>query len=305
MARCSWLLACGAWSTAAVLWGQDERLERALTRLGEEAEMFRLAAPTVLSEEKLEQRALQKPRRFRPRIGAAATEPPELRYKTREIVSEYSFASFQDSPNVLHEFRQVTSVDGKPVNTREKARQKLAMGMKSADDRLKRRMHQEFERHGLTNTATNSGQLIMLFEKRRQGDYAFHFAGRTRIGSEEAIGYTFRQARGEGLTIFEGREVVRKPLEGEVWVREEDSLPLRIRLNSVRERGKLVFREEVSVDYVLTAHGFLAPAAVVHRQYAADQMMVENTFQYVPFRKFGAETEIRFTDVPLEPPKAP
>jgi hypothetical protein len=30
--------------------------------------------------------------------------------------------------------------------------------------------------------------------------------------------------------------------------------------------------------------------------------MTENIFQYAPFRKFGAESELKF-DVPVEPPK--
>lgn len=43
-------------------------------------------------------------------------------------------------------------------------------------------------------------------------------------------------------------------------------------------------------------------AGVVHRQFAAEQLVVENVFQYGTFRKFSAEAEVKFTEVP-EPPK--
>jgi len=281
----------------------DEQLERILSRLAEEAEAFRNAAPTVVAEETLKQRAAKKQSRLRPRIGAAATRAPEVKYQTREVVSEYSYSALRESPNMLHEFRQVLSVDGKPVTAREKARQTLAMGMRSADDRLKKRMLEEFEKHGLVGAATDFGQVILLFEKRRQSGYEFEFAGKSRIGAESVAGFSFRQTEGEGVTIIEGRNLIRRPLLGEIWVREEDNLPLRVRLVAVREQGGQVIRDEATVDYVLSQHGFLTPAAVTHRQIAGGQTVVENSFQYAPFRKFSAEAEIKFTDVPLEPVK--
>ena len=58
--------------------------------------------------------------------------------------------------------------------------------------------------------------------------------------------------------------------------------------------------DEATVDYVMTQHGFLAPASVVHRQTVASQLVVENLFQYSPFRRFAADTDIKFTEVPME-----
>jgi hypothetical protein len=300
-------VAGGRWVAALVVLAAgiraDDHLDRVLARLAEEAEAFRTAAPTVLAEETLKQRAAKKPSRFRPRIGGAATRPPELKFQRREIVSEYSFSTFRESPNVLHEFRQVISVDGRPVTTHEKARQTLAIGMRSADDRLKKRLLHEFEKHGLVGAATDFGQVILLFEKRRQGGYEFGFAGKQRIGAESAVVFSFRQTEGEGVTIIEGRNMIRRPLAGEIWAREEDGLPLRVQLVAVREQDGQTIRDEATIDYVQSQHGFLAPAAVTHRQIAGGQLVVENIYQYSPFRKFSAEAEIKFTEVPLEPVK--
>ena len=79
-------------------------LAQALSRISEEAEMFARLAPNMLAEETLEQRALKAPPRFRPRIGAAAAEPPKIQFQTREIQSEYGYSALKDSPGLVHEF---------------------------------------------------------------------------------------------------------------------------------------------------------------------------------------------------------
>jgi hypothetical protein len=48
------------------------------------------------------------------------------------------------------------------------------------------------------------------------------------------------------------------------------------------------------VDYTPNAHGFVAPAAVTHKGFAGDQLMVEDEFRYTIFRKFGADAAIKF-----------
>ena len=58
--------------------------------------------------------------------------PPPLKYKTREIVSEYGYSALRDSPSALHEFREVTKVDGRQVMTQETARRTLTLGVTSA-----------------------------------------------------------------------------------------------------------------------------------------------------------------------------
>src|SRR5947199_3694787 len=112
-----------------------------LSRVAEEAEILQQNAPKALTRETLEQRAVMPPSRFRPRIGTAATEPGKPRLQVREIVSEYSVGTLKDSAsNNLIEFRQVTSVDGRKVQSEEKARHFLSIGIKSPDDRVRKRM---------------------------------------------------------------------------------------------------------------------------------------------------------------------
>jgi hypothetical protein len=283
---------------AALAWQApqaDPRLQAVLARVAEEAEIFAQAATNLTSEETFQQRARKNPRRFRPRFGGAATEPPKVEYAMREIVSEYGYAVLKESPGQLHELRQVMSVDGRKIMSAQTARQALARGMKSQDDRVKRRMLEEFRRHGLASAAADFGQVILLFSQRRQGEYRFAIRRSEHIGADPALVLTFEQTGGSGaLVIFEGRTAIHQTLEGELWVRQPDWLPLRVVLRSVRKRDETVIRDEATVDYVMTQHGVLAPASVVHRQYAGDQLAVENLFRYLAFRKFAAEAEVKF-----------
>jgi hypothetical protein len=284
---------------------QQSDIQKMTGRIAEEAEVFAHLARSVLSEETLEQRTRKEAtRRFHPRVGAPVMQAPKEEFLTREIVSEYGYSSFKDSPAALHEFRTVISVDGKKVLTVEKARRSLTLGIKSTDDGMKKQMLRDFEKHGLIGAATDFGQLILLFTKRRLADYQFAVAGQDRIGADTATVLLFKQKSGqEALTIFAGNSALRSQLQGFVWVRNPDYLPLRIRLLSARKDGTLVINTEGIVDYAMSAHGCLLPASVVHRDTVGGKLITQNIYRYTPFRKFGAESELKF-DVPADaPPK--
>jgi hypothetical protein len=273
-------------------------------RVAEEADVFAHQARSVLSEEKLQQRTRKAPSRFHPRIGDGAAQPPKQEFLTREIVSEYGFSSLKDSPNALHEFRTVISVDGRKVLGAEKARRTLTLGVASPDDNLKKQMLRDFEKHGLVGAATDFGQVILLFTKRRLPDYEFIIAGVGRMGADAAAILAFKQKTGsESLTTFAGRSALHSGLQGFVWVRLPDYLPLRVRLVSSRKDGQYTFVTEASIDYTMSAHGCIVPASVYQRETVAGKLMTENTYQYGPFRKFGAQSEIKFTEVPVDAPK--
>src|SRR5579859_1970401 len=224
-------------------WAQPSDIPKMTGRIAEEADVFAHIARAVLSEETLEQRTRKPVSRFHPRV----VEPgaPKEQFLTREIVSEYGYSSFQDSPAALHEFRTVISVDGKKVLAVEKARRSLTLGVKSTDDAAKKQMLRDFEKHGLIGAATDFGQLILLFTKRRLPDYQFAVIGQERIGADATTMLSFKQKSGqEALTIFEGNTALRAELQGVIWVRNPDYLPLRIKLLSSRKEGPYVVNTE-------------------------------------------------------------
>jgi hypothetical protein len=283
-------------------WAQQSDIPKMTGRIAEEADVFAHIARAVLSEETLQQRTRKPVSRFHPRVVDPGA--PKEEFLRREIVSEYGYSSFQDSPAALHEFRTVISVDGKKVLAVEKARRSLTLGVRSTDDGAKKQMLRDFEKHGLIGAVADFGQLILLFTKRRLADYEFAVAGQDRIGADTATVLSFKQKSGqESLTIFAGNAALRSQLQGAIWVRNPDYLPLRIKLLSSRKDGPYVINTEGTVDYAMSPHGCILPAAVVHRDTVGGKLLTENIFRYAPFRKFGAESELKF-DVPADaPPK--
>jgi len=280
-----------------------QTLPETLARISEEAEVFRHVAPQILAEETLTQRGLKPAGRFRPRIGAAATRPATPPMQTREIISEYSFGAFEHAPESLHEFRTVVSVDGREVSSAESARHLLALGLKSSDDREKKRMLEEFQKHGLATAVVDFGPLLLLFTKSHLGNYHFEVSGEDRIGADRARVISYQQVSGpDRMLVFAGRQALHQRIQGRIYARIPDGLPLRITIVESRQGAKHEFRDEATVDYVQNARGFLAPAAVTHKGYADDQLLVEDEFRYSAFRKFAADAEIKFT-VPSEPVK--
>ena len=114
-----------------------------LNRAGEEAEMFHQNITLVIGQEKLKQRAQKRSTRFRPHVVQATA--PAVNFQTRELISEYAVAPFAESNGNFHEVRQVTHIDGRQIQKLREARMSLAMGMKSADDKLRRKLLLEFD----------------------------------------------------------------------------------------------------------------------------------------------------------------
>jgi hypothetical protein len=276
-----------------------------LSRIAEEAEVLQQNAPKVLSQETLEQRAVMPPSRFRPRIGTAANEVPKPRMVVREVVSEYSVGTLKesDSPSLV-EFRQVVSVDGRPRQSLESARRALSLGVHSADDRTRKRMLEDFARHGLVDIATDYALILLAFSKRGLGQMKIETTGEDQVGADQATVLHWQQTSAEGGELeFHGRQMARRALQGTIWVRKSDGLPLRIQAWVEHTDAKHKIRDEATVDYVLSPHGFLTPASVVHRHLVDGKLLTENLFRYEPFKLFGAESDIKFTAEP--DPSAP
>jgi hypothetical protein len=275
----------------------------ALTRVAEEAEVLQENIPKALTMETLVQRTILPPSRFQPRIGSAAI--PKVRERVREIVSEYSVAALRDSESHdLVEFRQVVSVDGKPVQTAESARHALSLGVKSADERTRKRMLEEFAKSGLVDIASDYGLILLAFSRRGLENIEIQPGGEGLIGAEAVDILAWKQKTPEGGELeFHGRQSLHLPLAGLLWVRHSDGLPLRVQAYAESvDRAKHLVRDDATVDYVRSPHGFLAPASVVHHHIVDSVTVTENTYSYEPFKLFSSDAEIKFTEIPESTP---
>ena len=276
-----------------------------LSRVAEEAEMLQQNAPKSLSREVLEQRALMPATRFRPRIGkkAIAVVPPP-RLLVREIISEYSVGTLKESVvQNLTELRQVVSVDGRKIQSPERARHALSLGITSPDDRIRKRMLEDFARHGLVDIATDYGIILLAFSKRGLENMNVALAGEEQVGADAAWVLNWQQTSPDaGMLEFLGNQASRLALEGRLLVRQSDGLPLRIQSWSEHPQATHKIRDEATVDYVQSAHGFLTPASVIHRHLVDGQVITENLYRYDPFKLFSADAEIKFTELETPPP---
>jgi hypothetical protein len=279
----------------------DPRTQKLLDRLAEEASAFEQTAPKLISEETLRQRAQKLNRkRFRPRveINPAPTGPE---WQNREIRSEYTFA-YVGNPPAIHEIRKVIGVDGKIVDSSERALRDLMRILQAGDDKSRKKLLEDFERHGLIGTATDFGQLLLLFARHSQEQYEFYLAGERLLGAEQCIVFTYKQHEGPGvLTIWDAKGRAQPQAAGEIWVARDSYRPLRITMKSVRGLGPAAVRDEAQTDYTMSSHGVLVPVTVDHREYRNGQLTAENLFTYASFRRFGASAEIKFTEIPDKP----
>jgi hypothetical protein len=297
-------------------------LPNLLSRVAEEAEILQQNAPKSVTQEVLEQRALMPGTRFRPRIGKKATaEVPPPRLVVRQIVSEYSVGTLKESAGQnLTELRQVISVDGKKVQSAASARHALSLGVTSPDDRIRKRMLEDFAKHGLVDIATDYGIFLLAFSKRGLANMKVSLGGEEQVGADAAWVLNWRQTSSDsGLLEFIGNEASRVALQGRLLVRKSDGLPLRIQTWTERQdstetllkqwsghpQASLRVRDEATVDYIQSSHGFLTPASVVHRHLIDGIVITENLYRYEPFKMFSADTEIKFTELDTPPPTPP
>lgn len=297
LALTSCLVALPAWA--------DVQTQRLAVRLSEQAAAFAALAPEVIGTETLHQRAQKPPRRFRFRIRIGTNNVPE--WQERDLVSEYAYTTFA-SDGGLHELREVTSVDGKPVKD-AMSPEELAQLVIATDDERKRELLERFEEHGLVGAANDFGQLLLLFAPGNIEKYEFALLRRADFEGNPALVFSYEQIDGpDGLTVIDGRERKTQEfeLEGEIWVSEDDYALLKmtvdVRQNSFDELEPADrIRQRATVTYQPSPWGPLLPAQTDHFDYRGNTLVAENHFTYSDFRRFSSTSEINFEVVEQEP----
>ena len=298
-----------AWCVCCVTFSQTSASitpEKILARVSEEAALFQENLPKSIAQETLRQQAVLPPGRMVTFGQHGNIAPPKARVVSHEVVAEYSVGHLKNSDSQnLFEFRQVVSVDGKPVRSAESARRELTLGIRSQDESVRKRMLQDYAKYGLVDVASDYGLILLAFTKRGLAEMQIKPSGESRIGADQALVLAWKQMSPDaGELEFRGRQAVREPLAGRLWVRASDGLPLRIQAWAEYEQNKRRIRDEASVEYAMSPHGFLTPASVVHRHMVDGQTVTENLFRYEGFRLFTADSELNFSDVPDPAPPA-
>ena len=260
----------------AALAHADERTRKLAARLPEEAALFLSEAVKVVGQEKLQQHAVKEESEERPGVN-------KYTWQDRQVISQYSFISFRESPETLREMRQVESIDGKQVKS-EKALRAVAAAVTSSDERQKRKMLEDFEKSGLVGVATDLGQLLLLFSGRKIQNYDFSFQSQRFVGADPVLIFTYAQTTGGGMTVYRGTDTMRPKLSGEIWVNGEYR-PLKITLNSVAESAvdKKTIRQEIEVTYSPSFIPCVLPTRAHHRELHNSLLHAENDYEYSDF----------------------
>jgi len=267
----------------------DESTQKLVKRLGDEAEAFQKIAPQLVGREMLHQRALAPPR-FKMRVGDAAKQPQAADWKEHEIVSKYAFALLGRQ---IHELRQVVSVDGKRVAGETQAQDALAKLITANDEQRKRRALEQLEKYGLRGGATDFGQILLLFSRRSVERYEFTAVGPRLMGTVATQVFHYQQLDGpQALTVYRGNSGAgaatprRLSVQGEIWVREADGLPVRITMTATDTNTDKSLREEATVDYAMSEFGALLPVETTQRELHSGEEAAENKFTYSDFHRF-------------------
>jgi hypothetical protein len=275
---------------AAVL---DPRIPPLLERVTEEARVFTEKSPRFLGVEKLTQKGRVAPPRFRLRKGVADTEAPTIAYRTTELVSEYGFGYLPALPGQLKEMRVVVSVNGRAVRDRAQTRLALSEGMSSDFERLNKQMLQDMESYGLVGAVIDVGQILLLFSRSQLNDLELSVLRDTTLDGEAIAVLGYRQTGGASATIYH-KQTARLPLEGELWIRRSDGLPVRVTSSLSLKEGKYSVVHSFAVDYAPSKHGVLLPSKITYSRRQDSVLMVETEAAYTDYKMFSAEAEIKF-----------
>ena len=262
-------------------------LDEYLAAIARTAATFAATAPGLTAEETLDQRGR---RGFFRILRGKKNEIKSLDikvpgdFRVHHVISSYAFAEIGDH-RVLHETRRIVTMDGQSLETSDEARHALTIGLRSADDGTKRKLLEDLEHDQLEGAATDFGQLILLFTERLQKDYALSLAGEQRLGDESVFVVGYRQISGtQGLTVFTERTEEKQQATGQIWLRQQDLLPIRITMTTEEKLSKkFTMRTEATVDYMPSQFG-LVPRSVIHQQLLNSRLMVENVYHYADFR---------------------
>jgi hypothetical protein len=285
-----------------VLTGMTHAQSDPLALVARQAEEFQRLAVRAITVETLHQTSLREPPHARIVVGASALDLG-ARFLNFDVVSEYAVGHLKGAGSTdLLELREIVSLNGRPVQTPEVARRALSEDIRSGEDRVRKHLLGEFTRLGLVDVATDYGLILLAFTGAGQRELRIQRTGEEFVGTEEAVRFEWSQSTG-GAVEFRGRKTAHRTMQGSLWVRKGDGLPLRISARFEHPEPKHFLRDEATVEYAASRLGFPEPVTVVHRHYVDGAGLTENLYSYAPFRLFGSETTIRYGETAQSPVK--
>ena len=282
------------WLLSVSLVAQQVPLDKA--RLASQAQSFAEQLPNLIGTEVLQQKSISYSTRMRIRVGDAALKPIQPKIRERKIRSELGYALRGKENPVWYELRKVIDVDGRTVMAPKKARERLAFGLKSDDERARLKMMEEFTKYGLDALATDYSLSLLLFRFGEIDKIRFEWKAQEFLGADRVSVYAFsRTDGGASVTVFDGKQAMQQPLSGLIWLRASDLRPLKIQLSSLITQNNVQISDEGIIEYTESKFGAVLPLSVNYVRRVNGVLMIETKYEYKDFQKFGADAELKFT----------
>jgi len=259
---------------------RDPRLVEPLSHVSSAAELFTTSAQQYICRETLRQRVIHPGVIRKLKKHGEPVVEGALRYDTRQIDSFYAFTTIGASP-AIHEVRQIITVDKERLLKEDAARKLLRDTLLAHDDQDKGKLLGQFTDEAMNGVATDLGQLILLFEPRNIGKFAFELDREEPVGNLQCLVIRYTQTAGkESVHINENGKDIKESMQGWLWVTAPAGVPVRITVIASHKSGKQDTRDESEVDYATIPSGALLPTSVLHRRYEDDILAAEDDFRY-------------------------
>jgi hypothetical protein len=242
--------------------------------------------------------------------------------RQRRIDSELVIYQSQLDPTQMVEYRNVKSVDGVPIKTRE-ARVLSLLNKSAKADSVKKeldRINRESSRYDLNTRISGMtlNQGLPLDENARDS-FQFKLAGREQVKGHDAIVVEYQQvSQIPGMTVKLSLPPVLKGAEalyrGRLWL-DAETAQLRREVRELTLRLPSLSHDLVwmryELDYADSRFGFLTPERIVVSTYSRGRTGADKvpelllggkvTFEYGAFIRFAVDTP----DATLNPPAKP
>jgi hypothetical protein len=264
----------------------DPELTALFAKVSEYVDDYRRTVASLVCEERYEQRVTRQALRVGDRISGAGLSP-DVSTERRLLLSEYLLVKLPDADN-WQPFRDVHTVDGRPVRDRDDRLRRLFLAPDSADP-WRQADEIRFESHRY-----NIGQVIRdinlptyvidLLHESRRPRFAFRLRSRERVRGHQVRVIEYEETARP--TLIRGRNDADSPARGRVWVLPDTGTIVQTRLetdaDNLQTRIDVVFRPDAELGYWVPAE--------MKETHTLPGEKIEGTATYGHFRQFRVET---------------
>lgn len=282
MRRLPLALAVVTLGTVAVAAPQTNDTQAILARATAYVEAFIARFADVVADEEYVQTSSTLPRSTGTGFDQTVADPTPER---RVLKSEFLLVRLESTPN-WYAFRDVMTVDGKPV--RDRNRRLMALLQQPTANRIEeaQRIADESSRFNMVGpgrTINTPLMTVAFLQPAFQGRFRFTPGRRERGMPDSVVGLEFKETAHP--TILRWQDNRDLPVSGRVWIEASSGRVMKTELNvGISDRIVTTFRYDERLQ--------LAVPAEMRESYRVGRTAFEGKATYGQFRRFGVTTEV-------------